>query len=148
MNMPARLSSHRSIVVACVLAVTIGAGALAQGPRQDGQWEVKIEMELPGVPALPPQTQTTCVTPEDAANPQKLMVPGGIADQAGCKISDYKTVGNKVTYALKCEGLVALSGTGDFTYMGDTYTGSFKADMAGQKLTIKYSAKRTGDCKS
>jgi hypothetical protein len=138
--------ARRSIAVTWLLAVALAAGVQAQGPRQDGRWEVKIEMELPGLPAMPPQTQTTCITPEDAANPQKAMLAGGPADAANCKISDYKAAGSRVTYSLKCEGQVPLSGTGDFTYTGNTYTGIFKADMAGQMLTIRYSGKRLGDC--
>jgi hypothetical protein len=130
-----------------LLAVSLAAGAQAQGPRQDGQWEVKIEIDLPGLPAMPPQIQTACITPEDAANPQKLTLPGGPSDQANCKISDYKAVGSRVTYSLKCERQVPLSGTDDFTYAGNTYTGIFNADMAGQMLTIRYSGKRLGDCK-
>ena len=147
MNISGRSRVHRHIVVAWLVAVSLAAGAQAQGPRQDGRWEVKIEFDLPGLPAMPPQTQTTCITPEDAADPQKAMLPGGLADQANCKISDYKTAGSKVTYSLKCEGQVPLAGTGDFTYMGDTYTGIFKAAAAGQTLTIRYSGKRLGDCK-
>ena len=148
MNRSVRSSARGSVAAAGLLAVSLAAGAQAQGPRQDGRWEVKIEFDLPGLPAMPPQTQTTCITPEDAANPQKAMLPGGLADQANCKISDYKTAGSRVTYSLKCEGQVPLSGTGDFTYMGDTYSGVFKADAAGQTLAIRYSGKRLGDCKA
>jgi hypothetical protein len=147
MSMSVRSRARRSVVVASLLALSLAAAVQAQGPRQDGRWEVKIEIDLPGLAAMPPQTQTTCITPEDAANPQKAMLPGGPADPANCKISDYKAAGSKVTYSLKCEGQVSLSGTGDFTYMGNTYTGTFKADMAGQMLTIRYSGQRLGDCK-
>ena len=141
------VGARQSIVAVSLLALPFAAGPQAQGPRQDGQWEVKIEMDLPGMPSMPPQTQTTCITPEDAADPQKAMQAGVPGDQANCKIGDYRATGSKVTWSLKCEGPIPLSGTGDFTYVGNTYTGSFKADMAGQTLTIRYSAKRVGDCK-
>ena len=51
-----------------------------------------------------------------------------------------------MTFKLKCEGAVPLEGTADMTYLGDTYTDTFIADLAGQSLTVKYSGKRLGDC--
>lgn len=132
---------------ALVAALVTAVAAHAQSPRQDGQWEVKIEMSMPGLPEMPPMTQTQCITPEEARNPQKALPQGGPGDQSNCKISDYKTTGNKVTWSLKCEGPPPMSGTGDFTYVGDTYTGTFKMDMGGQTMTVKYAGKRLGDCK-
>jgi hypothetical protein len=131
-----------------VTSLFVCAAALdAQGPRQDGQWEVKVEMSMPGLPEMPPMTQTQCITPEDAKNPQKAMPQGGPGDSSNCKIGDYKTSGSKVTWTVKCEGPQPLTGTGDFTYVGDTFTGAFKADMGGQTMTVKYAGKRLGDCK-
>src|SRR2546422_10941091 len=93
-------------VVTAVLALTIAA--FAQGPRRDGQWEVKMEMDMAGMPAgMPPVTTTQCITPEDAKDPQKTVPQMGRGRGRGnqdCKVSDYKTEGNKVTWSMKCEG--------------------------------------------
>jgi hypothetical protein len=131
-------------VVAGVLAL---AGSLvAQGSvRRDGRWEVKMEMQMAAM-TMPPQTLTQCVTKEEAADPQKgLPQTGRGASPSDCKVSDYKVVGNKVTWSMACEK-EKMSGTGEFVYAGDTYTGTMKMNAQGQEMTMKYSGKRLGDC--
>jgi hypothetical protein len=129
-----------------VLAGTLAASAtlLAQA-RQDGQWEIKAQMEMAGMPVdLQPMTTTECISKDDAKDPQKFL-PG--ADQTnGCKVSDYKVNGNRTTFTLKCDGPPAFSGTGEIVYTQDAYTGSMKMDLGGQSAVVKYSAKRLGDC--
>jgi Protein of unknown function (DUF3617) len=125
--------------------------ALAQGPRRDGQWNVQIEMNMPGMPAgMPPISTTQCVTPSDAADPQKAMPPrgrGGRGNSDDCQVSDYKTEGNKVTYTMKCSGAQPMTGTGEFVYAADKYTGTMTIDMQGRgSMTMKYTGTRVGDC--
>ena len=130
-----------------VVSVLVLAGSLvAQGSvRRDGRWEVKMEMQMVGM-TMPPQTLNQCVTKEEAADPQKGMPQTGRgANPSDCKISDYKEVGNKVTWSMMCEKS-QMSGTGEFLYMGDTYTGTMKMNAQGQDMTMKYSGKRLGDC--
>jgi hypothetical protein len=98
---------------------------------------------------MPPMLSKQCITPEDAADPQKSMPQGrggrGMPDT--CKVSDYKVDGNKVSWTMKCTGDQAMSGSGEFTYAGDTYDGVVKMDMGGRSMAMKYSGKRIGDCK-
>lgn len=126
------------------------------GPRRDGNWQVTMEMEMPGMPQrMPPMTMMQCVTKEQAADPATAMPqgPGGRgAMPADCKVSDYKLDGNKVSWSMKCEGQNAMSGTAEFTYEGDTFAGTMKmhnesgrGGMPGD-VTMKYTGKRLGDC--
>jgi hypothetical protein len=126
--------------------LTLAGSLFAQGPvRRDGRWDVKMEMQMAGM-TMPPQTLTQCVTKEEAADPQKGMPQTGRgANPTDCKISDYKVVGNKVTWSMMCEQS-QMSGTGEFLYTGDTYTGTMKMSARGQDMTMKYSGKRLGDC--
>lgn len=133
------------------LALTAGvllvaASALAQGPRRDGRWEVKIEMQMAGM-TMPPQTTTQCITPQEAADPQKAMPSDGRGggNSSDCKISDYKTEGNKVSWKMACEK-EKMTGTGEFTYVGETYTGIMTVKAQGQDMSMKYSGRRLGDC--
>jgi hypothetical protein len=134
---------------AALLALSIAA--FAQGPRRDGNWEVKMEMEMAGMPpGMPPFTSTQCITPEEAKDPDKL-VPQGRGRGRGrgnqdCKVSDYKLEGNKATWSMKCEGEQPMTGTGEFLYSADTYTGTIKMDTGRGAMTMKYSGKRLGDC--
>ena len=135
-------------IAACAAFV---ASLFAQGARRDGNWEVKMEMSMPGMPAMPPITTTQCITKEDALDPQKSLpqAPSGRGDRGGngnCKVSDYKVEGSKVTYAMSCEGPDKMSGRGEFVYAGDTYTGTMIVNAAGRGMTMKYSGKRLGDC--
>lgn len=133
-----------------VVAASFVGIALAQGPRRDGEWEVKIEREMPGVPvAIPPTTTKQCVTPADAADPQKAMPPQGRGGNSGsCKVSDYKTEGNTVSWSMACEsGQGAVTGKGRFTYEQNAYTGTIAIEMPGRgTMTTKYTGKRIGDC--
>jgi hypothetical protein len=132
---------------ACVtVAVALSVSALAQSPRRDGRWEVKTEMEMPGMPMkMPPMTMTQCITKEQAEDPQ-LSIPQGRGAPNNCKVSDYKVTGNKVTWSMKCEGPEAMTGTGEITYGDNTYDGVMKMERQGQTMTMKYAAKRLGDC--
>src|SRR5688572_13828231 len=126
---------------AAYLAVVVGlsVSALAQGPRRDGRWEVKTEMEMPGMPMkMPAITTTQCITKEQAEDPQRSL-PQGRGAPNNCKVSDYKVTGNKVTWSMKCEGQDAMSGTGEITYGDNTYEGVMKMDRQGQIMTMKYS---------
>jgi Protein of unknown function (DUF3617) len=128
------------------VAVGLSVSALAQAPRRDGRWEVKTEMEMPGMPMkMPAMTTTQCITKEQAEDPQRS-VPQGRGAPNNCKVSDYKVTGNKVTWSMKCEGPEAMSGTGEITYGENTYDGVMKMEREGQTMTMKYAGKRLGDC--
>ena len=137
-------------VVAIVVGVAVGIAG--QDVRRDGRWEVKMEMMMPNMPmAMPPTTVTQCVTKEDAADPQKAMAPQGRGAPANdCKVSDYKQVGNKVTYNVSCTSPQPMKMAAEFVYGVDKYDGTMTMEMSrgGQpmQMTTKYAAKRLGDC--
>jgi hypothetical protein len=148
MKLHSPVRSETSAVFA-TFAVLLGlsAAALAQAPRQDGRWEVKMEMEMAGMPGMPPMTSIQCITPDEAKDPKKSMPQaGGRGGPGDCTVSDHKVTGNKVTWTMACTGADAMTGTGEFVYAGDTYTGTMKMNRAGQVMTMKYSGKRLGDC--
>ena len=150
----------RQIVpLAAVLALS--AAVFAQGPRRDGKWEVTTQMEMAGMPAgrgMPAITVTQCITKEQAEDPQKMVPqpPPRGGQQSDCKVSDYKMLGNKVTWTMKCTTpqAVAVDGTGEVTYGNDTYEGTMTMNMTtargGQsmpmQMTMKMNGKRLGDC--
>jgi hypothetical protein len=146
-------------LVACGAALSVSL--LAQGPggpRRDGNWEVTMTMDMPGMPqgmSMPPMKTTQCITPQEAADPSKSVPQrpagrGGAPNPNDCKVSDYKTEGNKVSWTMKCDGTQPMSGTGEFVYGVDSYTGTMKMEMSrgGQPMamTMNYSGKRLGDC--
>jgi hypothetical protein len=114
-----------TIAAACAIVLSVSSLSLAaQGPRQDGRWEVTVDMDMPGMPMkMPTQKVTRCVTKEQAADPQKA-VPQATKEAGACKVSDYKTVGNTVSWAMKCEGAQPMTGTGELVYEGESYKGT------------------------
>ena len=133
-----------------VLVIAASSAALAQGPRRDGKWEITTEMDMPGMPMkMPAMTSTQCITKEQAADPQKAVpqgTPPGRGNPSDCKVSDYKSTGDKVTWTLKCEGREAMTGNGEITYAADAFKGTMTLNRGGQAMTLKYSGKRVGDC--
>jgi hypothetical protein len=128
------------------LAVCLSVTALAQ-IRRDGRWEVKVETDMPGMPAgRPPTTTIQCITPVDATDPQKTMPPGGRGTGGDCKVSGYKTVGHKVSWSLTCEGAEPMTGAAELVYDGDAFTGVITMNRGGQSRATKYTGKRIGDC--
>jgi hypothetical protein len=131
-----------------VITVVSVAGFAQSSIRRDGRWEVRIEMNMPGMPMkMPPVTTTQCITAADAKDPQKAAPPrdpkGGASD---CVVSDYREDGNKVTWSMKCEKPQPMTGKGEFVYSGDGYTGTMTMDMGGMAMTMNYTGKRLGDC--
>jgi hypothetical protein len=128
-----------------VALLVVSWAVVAQGVRRDGKWEVKTETDEAGSPNGPPTTSIQCVTPKDIEDPYKATpIPTGEQGAVVCNFQ-HKVDGNKVTWSMQCDG--GTTGTGEFIYTANAYTGTFKLSAAGeQAMTFKYSAKRLGDC--
>ncbi|MFN7916198.1 MAG: DUF3617 family protein [Vicinamibacterales bacterium] len=148
-----------ALVCASVVALSLPVFAQGPGPRRDGNWQITVQMEMPGMPAgmtMPPQTMTQCITPQDAADPSKAVPQqpqGRGGAQNDCKMSDYKVEGNKVSWKMACTQPRPVTGTSEFIYEKDSYTGTMTMDMGagragapGGAMTMKYTGKRLGDC--
>jgi hypothetical protein len=136
--------------------LTVGALALVTAsvfaqPRA-GNWELTMEMAMEGMPqGMPPMKVTQCLTEEDAKDPQRMMPQGrGRGNNPDCKVTDYKLVDKKATWLMTCGGQTPMTGSGEIVYGTDTYTGAMKMTMSRggqpQTMTMKYDAKRLGDC--
>jgi hypothetical protein len=142
---------RNAVAVAAIFAVSVAA--LAQDPRRDGRWEMTTTMEMAGVPQkMAPMTVTQCITKEQASDPQKLLQPppqrGG--QQSDCKMTDYKSSGNKITYSMKCTTPQEMTMQGEVTYGEGTMSAVMKSTLArgGQtmEMTTRTTGKRLGDC--
>ena len=125
----------RPALVLVVLA--LASAAAAQNPMKPGRWEVTMQM--------PAQKVTQCVTAEQLKEPNSAL-PQGPNDPASCKVSDYKTSGNTVSWKMACSGREAMTGSGEMTFNGDTYVGLMKMTTSRGDMAMKYSGKRLGDC--
>ncbi|HEY0370868.1 MAG TPA: DUF3617 family protein [Thermoanaerobaculia bacterium] len=131
--------------VLVALVVMLPASA-ADHPGKPGKWQMKIEMEIPGMPVkMPPITHEICLTEEDMKNPEKAVPGADPKRQTDCKVGDYKVNGNTVSWTIDCPKQ-NTKGTGEVTYTEDSYTGTMKMTVGEQEMKAKYSGKWLGTC--
>jgi hypothetical protein len=140
------MTARRTIAV-LVCLTSISWAVAAQGPRRDGNWEITMEMDMPGMPMkMPPVKTVQCITPQQANDPNLALPKSNQGKNDSCKVTDQKIVGNKVSWAIACGGQAPMSGNGEITYAGDSYDGWMKMKTASGEMTMKYTGKRLGDC--
>ncbi len=130
--------------VAAALLLAWSGLALAQG-MEDGQWEITMTTEMPGMPFTPPPMKyKTCVTKEN-------MVPQQQQKNQDCKMLENKVSGNTVTWLMECtskEG--STRSKGKITYADNGMDGSFLTTVKDGKETMEMKStmkgKRLGPC--
>lgn len=121
------------------------AAMAQQNPMQAGNWEIRMEMDMPNAPIkLPPITQTQCITQEQIDDPAKAL-SGPQAES--CEISDYTVDGNTMSWSMACSQPEQMTGTGQMTFTdANTYTGVVTLSTSAGNMTMKYAGKRLGAC--
>ena len=133
-------------IVVLALAAT-ASHAAAQSPMRPGCWEVTAQMDMPGMPVqMPAMKNTQCVTQQQIDSPNRGLPSGPAKNPNDCKVSDYKTSGNTVSWHMSCAGPQPMTGTGELRFNGDTYEGVVKMMMEQKEMAMKFSGKRLGDC--
>lgn len=138
------MKSRTSSITLLVLTASFVALAQGQSPMREGQWEVAVKMNMPGM-EMPPMKAAQCITAAMLKDPQSALPkgPGG----GDCKVSDYKLSGTTATYTMVCTKPAPMTAVAEMRYSGtDAYTGTMTIDSSGQKMTMSYDAKRVGDC--
>jgi len=139
------MAMSRIAIALFALAFTSLAQA-EDNPQKPGNWEVSMQMEIPGMPfKMPPIKTQVCVTEEDLNDPASA-VPKD-KNNKDCKVSDYKVDGNTVTWKMVCTGKTKGEGEGEITYSEDAYEGSMRFKMEDTEMNTKYKGKYLGACK-
>jgi hypothetical protein len=141
---------------------TENAAAAAKGDGgvwlQPGEWEMKVEVDTAGLPAMPAAvaasmkniatTTTTCLTQEDADKP---VVFTGNTDQS-CKSEGFTNEGGIVAGTLTCGGeggaKVTVKTEGRFTATSFDTTSRSEVGSEGAKMTTeaRVVGRRLGEC--
>lgn len=134
------------IAAVCVIAAAVLAHhAHGAAPNmREGEWEITMKMEMPGMPmAMPAQVMQRCITKKDLANP----VPGPQAGDGRCKMTDHKIQGNTATWKMACED--GTTGSGTATYSDTSYTSTITTQHGGQApaMTMHQSGRYLGACR-
>jgi len=139
-------ADYRAALASLLLCAHAAAAAVPD--MNPGSWEVTMQLESPESPvAMPPVTQTLCLTRQDVESGGATLAPGGLGQSAPCKPEQLEISEGSATWTLNCEG---LSGQGRMSFSGDSYTGSadLTVGLAGesQRLRQTFSGRRLGDC--
>lgn len=142
--------------LSCALAAAAASLALAgavqaqqlrtfkAGSGPDELWDTTMKMEMPGMPiAMPAQTSQICLRKDRKAEDT-------IPRQDDCRLVDSKTVGNKVTFTMDCEGKEPMIVQGEITSSPNAYDGKMrmKSKRKGDdtEFTQVFSGRKVGAC--
>jgi hypothetical protein len=115
--------------------------AIAGSGMKPGQYDYTMKMEMPGMPmAMPPTTFHHCVTAADVDKGQQFQSQ----QNKDCEMKNLKQTAGKATFDIACKD--GTTGTGEYTFGGDSMTGKTTMNRQGQPMVVNLSAKRTGDC--
>lgn len=166
----------RSIFLAASIAaigVAAGCSGGGGGPAQlpAGKWEMTTKMTALDAPGAPPQmveamraqlnreqTNSTCITAEQASNPLRDL--RGMMNQPGatCTTDDDTFANGVIRVRVTCRGAGGQQGQGTMTMEGSFTNDTLQATMtvAGQgagaggpqslNMTTTITGRRTGDC--
>jgi hypothetical protein len=126
--------------------VFVGA-ALAQTVNlRPGQYEMTVEMNMPGGQKMAPLKQTDCITADDLKDFTKAFQEPDFAKT--CKVSGYTATGSKVTFNMDCtEDGSRMTGKTELNFTPESFTGfTTTKDEEDNVITMKMSGKRIGEC--
>jgi hypothetical protein len=144
------MNRSNTMTSGCLCAAILATAANAADPaeRKEGNWEVKLVMEMVGIPmAIPPVTVNQCVTKQD-------VVPDLSQLSQQCAVKEQKIVGNTVSWKMQCSGKDGkMEGEGLIKFANETYDGTMSMTMTqagGPAMNMKYTmqGKWTGPCKA
>lgn len=143
---------------ACVAAAATTAfaanpfGDAFKGKMKPGLYEVRMEMEMPGMPQGMGKQQMTmqnCVTAEDLEGGRLGRSEQQKMEQ--CEIKNFRMSGNTASYTTECKGDMQMTADTTVTFAGDNYKMDMKMNMnqGGQvmKMHQKMDGRYLGACK-
>ena len=140
------------------IALLTGAAVDAQIAIRPGQYEYVVEMNV-GAAAeagkavmdgagFQKNRRRDCLAPDDVTGDIAGVFMRAMAMGKECKMSNVKTVGNRLTFTTTCveDGLRMTMNT-DMTFAADSFGGvTTTRDQDGRMTTMKMSARRIADC--
>ena len=138
--------------------------------QRPGQWDITsqlVSLDVEGIPEDSPmtamlkqqigqpKTDSQCLTEEDA---KKAMVPQDVDPNNSCRFGHFRMKGGQIDAEMTCrapDGPGTLAMTQKGSYSPDSYDVTSTLTRAGgtaprenSTMTMKVSAKRTGECKA
>lgn len=135
------------LAVALFLVPMLTTTAQAGSGMQEGNWEITVSVEMPGVAfTIPPMSYTSCLTKEN-------QVPRDPGSDENCQATDIRIDGDTVTWKVSCkdENGAQVDSRGRITYSGDTFAGEMVSDIndpqeGKMQLTNRMKGRYLGPC--
>jgi Protein of unknown function (DUF3617) len=128
-------------------ALTFVGAVVAQTVNlRPGQYEMTVELNMPGGQKMAPIKQTDCITADDLKDFTKAFQDPDFAKT--CKVSGYTATASKVTFNTDCtEDGQRMTGKTEMNFTSESFTGlTTTKDGDGNVITMKMSGKRIGEC--
>ncbi len=136
------MATSRHFIIAGAVMLWSPVGIAHAQNMKEGQWEITMKMEMPGMPMqMPPQTYTHCLTKKD-------LVPQKTERGQECKLVKQDVKADTVSWVIECktpEGPAVSEGK--VTYKSETFDGVVKVKHSGMEMTQKLNGKWIGPCK-
>lgn len=121
--------------------VTLAAAAVASAQTlQPGNYEIEIEMQLPGSPQPATASDTQCLTPDDVRDFRALLLDTMGSDE-DCTHSNVVTEGNKWSWDSVCDDTTSHT---ELTHMSDSFTAVVTTRIEGETFVANMRARRIG----
>jgi len=131
--------------VAALLLLFVSSTAHAA--IEPGNWEFSVDSPLQGN-VNGPVVKQRCLTPEEAADPQKVLAEARGSDK--CQLSNVRDSGSDYQFDVACTGRVPIHGSGNVRYTPTTLDGEIDLIGETQGLRLKtrsfVSGRRLGPC--
>ncbi len=137
--------AKKMIGITLLVLIASSIGYAGAGPDiQEGEWEITVTFDIPGMPMkMPPNTYTQCIKKDQP-------VPKSEKPNQVCEVKDIKVQGNTATWTVSCTNRGGkMTGKGIVKYKGDKMEGSMtmKMEDQGANMISAYHGVRIGDCK-
>ncbi|MGZ8347716.1 MAG: DUF3617 domain-containing protein [Allosphingosinicella sp.] len=157
---------HAKIAVLALLPAIAACSGAGSSSIQPGQWEMTTSFSTVEAPGMPPealqamraqlanqrQTQTSCITPEQAANPAGGLMNTGGSGPNGCQFSKSTFAGGAIDVQGTCPGptggSMTMSWQGNYTptTMEGQFTTAVEGGPQAMRMVGTMSGRRVGDC--
>jgi uncharacterized protein DUF3617 len=138
--------SPRKIGVFGMFLAIVATAAWAQLSVRPGQYQVSLEMQLPGSPQPTTAETFDCLAPEDAQDLAKAMLRE-LANESACTASNQQTAGNKLSFDVACavEGQQVKSTIAVTVVSAESYSAVMDVEVApGTKVSTRMIGKWVG----
>lgn len=127
-------------VIKPFLAVVLSVASVAAAAGgADELWEFTTKVQMNGM-SLPGNVNRSCLTKNSVYRPDQ-------SDQdKNCTFTDYKVVGNRASWKMKCTGEAPMEGSGYMVRTGNAMSGNVSMKSAGEHMAMKMEGRIVGTC--